>query len=472
MKLKLFHYLFIEMEPQEYKGKNMSGKTPFCATSEHDQKEMFDLLGIKSFDELFEAIPSELRAKSLNIPDGLSEMEMMQHIKKISSKNNTNLVNFCGAGFYDHYIPAAVNALASRGEFYTAYTPYQPEASQGTLQAAFEYQTAICRLTDMDVANASLFDGGSAMIEGAMMAIRHTRRNKVIVDEGVSPIYRKMLRTYTQNLSVEYEEISLGNNGIADRQNFKNALDESIGAVVLQNPNFFGCLDQLSDIIDLTHQVGALAVVSVYPMALSHIETPGAMGADIVTGEGQSLGLPLNFGGPYLGFFAAKKNLVRKMPGRIVGETEDKKGRRGYVLTLQAREQHIRREKATSNICSNVQVCALRAIIYLSLVGREGFLDVGKQCMDRAGYAWNQLKKIKGIEPAFNRRFFNEFAIRLPLSAKAVVNNLISEGIAAGFPVGKYYEDMDDILLLAFTEKRTKEEIDIFLTKLESAINN
>ena len=207
-------------------------------------------------------------------------------------------------------------------------------------------------------------------------------------------------------------------------------------------------------------------------MALSHVETPGAMGADIVTGEGQSLGLPLNFGGPYLGFFAAKKQLVRKMPGRIVGETEDKKGRRGYVLTLQAREQHIRREKATSNICSNVQVCALRAIIYLSLVGREGFLDVGKQCMDRAGYAWNQLKKIKGIKPAFNRRFFNEFAVELPVSAKTVVNNLISEGIAAGFPVGKYYKNMDNILLLAFTEKRTKEEIDIFLTKLESAINN
>ena len=450
----------------------MSGKTPFCATSEYDQDEMFNVLGIKSFDELFETIPDKLRAKSLNIPDGLSEMEMMQHIKKLSSKNNTDLVNFCGAGFYDHYIPAAVNALSSRGEFYTAYTPYQPEASQGTLQAAFEYQTAICRLTGMDVANASLFDGGSAMIEGAMMALRHTRRNKVIVDEGVSPIYRKMLKTYTQNLSVEYEEISLGKNGVADRDNFKNSLNNKIGAVVLQNPNFFGCLDQLSDIINMTHEVGALAVVSVYPMALSHIETPGAMGADIVTGEGQSLGLPLNFGGPYLGFFASRKELVRKMPGRIVGETADNNGRRGYVLTLQAREQHIRREKATSNICSNVQVCALRAIIYLSLVGREGFLDIGKQCMDRAGYAWNRLVKINGIEPAFNRRFFNEFAIRIPISAKNIVNSLISEGIAAGFPVGKYYKNMDDILLLAFTEKRTKEEIDIFATKLESAIKN
>jgi len=397
-------------------------------------------------------------------------MEMMQHINKIASKNNSQLVNFCGAGFYDHYIPAAVNALASRGEFYTAYTPYQAEASQGTLQAAFEYQTAICRLTGMEVANASVFDGGSAMIEGAMMALRHTRRNKVLVDQGVNPIYRKMLQTYTQNLSVEYQEVDIGKNGIANREYFEKYLNEDVGAVVLQNPNFFGCLDHLSDLIDKAHKVGALSVVSVYPMALSHIETPGAMGADIVTGEGQSLGLPLNFGGPYLGFFAASKNLVRKMPGRIVGETQDEKGRRGYVLTLQAREQHIRREKATSNICSNVQVCALRAIIYLSLVGREGFLDVGKECMDRASYAWNRLIEINGITPAFNRRFFNEFAIKLPCDATLAVNRLIDHGIAGGFPVSRYYKNMDNILLVAFTEKRTKEEIDIFATKLETAL--
>lgn len=445
-------------------------KTPFCATSEYDQESMFKFLGVSDFDDLFEHIPDYLRTESLNIPSGLSEMEMMQHVRKVASKNATHLVNFCGGGFYDHYIPAAVNALASRGEFYTAYTPYQPEASQGTLQAAFEYQTAICRLTDMEVANASIFDGGSALIEGVMMALRHTKRNKVLVDEGVSPIYRKMLRTYTQNLSVEYKEVMLGNNGVASRIKFEDELNEEVGAIVLQNPNFFGCLDQLSDIIDMAHVIGALAVMSVYPMALSHIETPGAMGADIVTGEGQSLGLPLNFGGPYLGFFASKKNLVRKMPGRIVGETEDNKGRRGYVLTLQAREQHIRREKATSNICSNVQVCALRAIIYLSLVGREGFIEVGQECMDRANYAWQRLTSINGITPAFNRRFFNEFAIKLPCSAKTVVNNLISQGIAAGFPVGRYYDNMENILLVSFTEKRTKEEIDIFATKLESSI--
>jgi glycine dehydrogenase subunit 1 len=448
----------------------MMKKTPFCATSEQDQEAMFQTLGIADFDELFTAIPDHLRSDELDVPEGLSEMEMMQHVRKMASKNSADLVNFCGAGFYDHYIPAAVNALSSRGEFYTAYTPYQPEASQGTLQAAFEYQTAICRLTGMEVANASLFDGGTALIEGIMMALRQTKRNKVLVDEGVNPIYREMIRCYTQNISVAYKEVSLGKNGIADRQTYDVVLDDSVGAVVLQNPNFFGCLDHLAGLIEKIHEVKALAVMSAYPIALSLIETPGAMGADIVTGEGQSLGLPLNFGGPYLGFMATKKKYVRKMPGRIVGETEDAQGRRGYVLTLQAREQHIRREKATSNICSNVQLCALRAIIYLSLVGREGFLDVGRQCMDRASYAYHKLTQIDGVEPAFNRRFFNEFAVRLPKDATEVVNALVDQGIAAGFPVGRYYVGMQNVLLLAFTEKRTKEEIDIMVAKLESAL--
>lgn len=431
---------------------------------------MFQTLGITDFDDLFAAIPDHLRSDELNMPEGLSEMEMMQHIRKMASKNSTDLVNFCGAGFYDHYIPAAVSALSSRGEFYTAYTPYQAEASQGTLQAAFEYQTAICRLTGMEVANASLFDGGTAMIEGVMMALRQTKRNKVLIDEGVSPIYREMLRCYTQNLSVDYQEVALSGSGVADRSAYADALDATVGAVVLQNPNFFGCLDNLTELIETIHEVKALAVMSAYPVALSQVETPGAMGADIVTGEGQSLGLPLNFGGPYLGFMATKMKYVRKMPGRIVGETEDGEGRRGYVLTLQAREQHIRREKATSNICSNVQLCALRAIIYLSLVGREGFLDVGRQCMDRASYAYHKLIAIEGVEPAFNRRFFNEFAIRLSKDAAEVVSALVDQGIAAGFPVGRYYEGMENILLLAFTEKRTKEEIDILVAKLESAL--
>jgi len=301
------------------------------------------------------------------------------------------------------------------------------------------------------------------------MALRITKRNRVLVDEGVSPIYRTMLRSYTRNLKIEYREVAMSG-GIADRAAFAKQLDNTVGAVLLQNPNFFGCLDDLTDLIAQTHSAGAVAVVSAYPISLGVVKTPGEMDADIVTGDGQSLGLPLSFGGPYLGFMATKKKYVRNMPGRIVGATKDEQGRRGYVLTLQAREQHIRREKAASNICTNMQLCALRSVIYLSLLGKDGFADVARQCMDRAGYAWTRLKAIKGIEPLYDRPFFNEFALKLPKDAGEVVSDLISEGIAAGFPAGRYYEGMENVLLVACTEKRTKKEIDILAAKLEAVL--
>ena len=443
--------------------------TPFACTSPADEKAMLDAVNADSFDALFEQIPADFQTDSFDVPDGLSEMEMMQHIRKLARKNSSDLVNFCGAGFYDHFIPAAVDSLTSRGEFFTAYTPYQPEAAQGTLQAAYEYQTAIARLTGMEVSNASLYDGGTALFEGLMMALRITRRNRVLVDEGVSPIYRTMLRSYTENLNIEYQEIPLSG-GLADRAAFNAALTKDVGAVLIQNPNFFGCIDDLTDLIDDVHAVKAIAVCSVYPVSLGLIKTPGEMGADIVTGEGQSLGLPLSFGGPYLGFMATRKKLVRNMPGRIVGATQDAAGRKGYVLTLQAREQHIRREKAASNICTNMQLCALRAIVYLSLMGKHGFADVARQCMDRANYAWLRLKEIPGVEPLFNRPFFNEFALTLPKDASEVVSDLIEEGIAAGFPAGRYYEGMENVLLFAFTEKRTKKEIDILAARLEAVL--
>lgn len=430
---------------------------------------MLELIGAKSFDDLFAHIPADFQSDEFNLPEGLSEMEMMQQIRATARKNSSDLTNFCGAGFYDHFIPAAVNSLTSRGEFFTAYTPYQPEAAQGTLQAAFEYQTAITRLTSMEVSNASLYDGGTALFEGMMMALRITKRNCVLVDEGVSPIYRTMLRSYTRNLKIEYREVPMSE-GLADRDAFAKLLDDKIGAVVLQNPNFFGCLDDLTGLIEQAHRVGAVTVLSAYPISLGVVKTPGEMGADIVTGDGQSLGLPLSFGGPYLGFMATRKKYVRNMPGRIVGATKDGQGRRGYVLTLQAREQHIRREKAASNICTNMQLCALRSVIYLSLLGKEGFADVARQCMDRAGYAWTRLKAIKGVEPLFDRPFFNEFAIKLPKDAGEVVSELISEGIAAGFPAGRYYDGMENVLLVACTEKRTKKEIDILAAKLESVL--
>lgn len=443
--------------------------SPFACTSPDDEKEMLASIGAESFDDLFSHIPAEFQSDQFNLPEGLSELEMMQQIRSVARKNSSDLTNFCGAGFYDHFIPAAVNSLTSRGEFFTAYTPYQPEAAQGTLQAMFEYQTAMARLTGMEVSNSSLYDGGTALFEGMMMALRITKRNRVLVDEGVNPIYRTMLRSYMRNLKIEYGEVSLLD-GISDRDAFAKKLDDRVGAVLLQNPNFFGCLDDLTGLVDQVHRAGALAVMSVYPISLGVVKTPGEMDADIVTGDGQSLGLPLSFGGPYLGFITTKKKYVRNLPGRIVGATQDGQGRRGYVLTLQAREQHIRREKAASNICTNMQLCALRAVIYLSLLGKDGFADVARQCMDRAGYAWTRLKAIKGIEPLFDRPFFNEFALKLPKDAGEVVSDLISEGIAAGFPAGRYYNGMENVLLVACTEKRTKKEIDILAAKLEAVL--
>jgi glycine dehydrogenase subunit 1 len=443
--------------------------SPFSCTSPDDEAAMLAAVGAQSFDDLFSHIPSAFQSDTFDLPDGLSEMEMMQQLRAAARKNSSDLINFCGAGFYDHFIPAAVDSLASRGEFFTAYTPYQPEAAQGTLQAAFEYQTAIARLTNMEVSNASLYDGGTALFEGMMMALRITKRNRVLVDEGVSPIYRTMLRSYTRNLKIDYRELPMAE-GIADRDVFAKTLDDRVGAVLLQNPNFFGCLDDLTGLIEQAHRVGALAVVSAYPISLGVVKTPGTMGADIVTGEGQSLGLPLSFGGPYLGFMATRKKYVRAMPGRIVGATKDGQGRRGYVLTLQAREQHIRREKAASNICTNMQLCALRSIIYLSLLGKHGFADVARQCMDRAGYAWSRLKSIDGVEPLFDRPFFNEFALKLPKDAGEAVSDLIGAGIAAGFPAGRYYPGRENVLLCSFTEKRTKKEIDILAAELEAAL--
>ncbi len=430
---------------------------------------MLESIGASSFDDLFSHIPETLRTQSFALPPGLSEMEMLQIMKGLASRNSGMLVNFCGGGFYDHFIPSTVDALVSRGEFYTAYTPYQPEVAQGTLQAVFEYQTAIARLTCMEAANASLYDGGTALFEAMMMALRVTRRNKVLVDKGVNPIYRTMLRCYMRNLEIAYEEIDLCG-GLADREAFRELLDADTAAVLLQNPNFFGCLDDVSDIAAAAHDVGALALMSVYPLSLALLKTPGEMGADIVTGEGQSLGLPLSFGGPYLGFMACSSKLVRKMPGRIAGITHDQQGRRGFVLTLQAREQHIRREKATSNICTNQGLMALRSLVYMSLLGKQGMVDAAQHCADQAAYAFQKLTSIRGVTPLYEQPFFNEFAIRLPRDAAEVISKLIDEGLAAGFPVSRYYDHMDTILLMAFTEKRTREEIDILAAKLESAL--
>ncbi len=441
----------------------------FAGNTPEQRKQMLEVCGVDSVEALFDAIPGELRPKSFELPRGRSELEVHTAIKKMADRNYSHLIDFIGGGFYDHFIPAAVDAVTSRSEFYTAYTPYQPELSQGTLQAVYEYQSAICRLTGMNTANASLYDGGTALYEACQMAIRATGRNRVVIDGGVNPIYRKMLYSYTANLSIDFSEVSVSH-GQSDRRGLFDTINEETAAVVLQNPNFFGVIDDHTDIVEKCHSLGILVVQSVYPIAMSVLKSPGEMGVDIATGEGQSLGIPLSFGGPYLGFMATTKKLVRKMPGRIVGRTVDSDGKDGFVLTLQAREQHIRREKATSNICTNQALCALRAIVYMSLLGPKGLADVAGLCMNKTAYARERISKIPDVEVMTSSPTFNEITVRLPIDAGEVAGRMIERGFAAGFPLGRYYEGLENYLLVAVTEKRTKHEIGMLAEALEDAL--
>jgi glycine dehydrogenase subunit 1 len=443
----------------------------YIANTGAQQREMLKACGASSIKELFSDIPENLAPKSFSLPTGKSELEVYTMLSGLASQNYSHLINFMGGGFYEHFIPAAVDALAGRSEFYTAYTPYQPELSQGTLQAIYEYQTDICRLTAMEVSNASLYDGGTALYEACQMAIRATQRPRVIVDGGVNPIYRKMLYTYTANLSIDFHEIPVSH-GQSDREKVSAALDDRTAAVILQNPNFFGVMDDHSDIVATCHAKGILVIQSVYPIAMALLKPPGEIGVDIATGEGQSLGLPLSFGGPYLGFMATSKKLVRKMPGRLVGRTTDAQGRQGFVLTLQAREQHIRREKATSNICTNEALCALRAHAYLSLLGKEGLKKVATLCLNKAHYAKERVKAIPGVKVMESSPTFNEFTVLLPVDAAEAAGKMIEQGFAPGFPLGRYYPGMENYLLVAVTEKRTKYEIGSFAETLEHVLKN
>ncbi len=436
--------------------------------NENEIAEMLSAIGVKSVEGLYASIPSELRAKSFAIPEGLSEIEAESYFRRLADANRVDPVNFLGGGYYDHYIPAAVDALSSRGEFYTAYTPYQPEASQGTLQALYEYQTAVCNLTGMDVSNASLYDGGSAIAEAVLMAMRLTRRTKIVVDGGVHPLHLRIVRTYLQNLESRIVVLN-GRDYGTDRLALTQAIDDETAAVVVQNPNFFGAADDYTDVAGLAKSKGALTVVSTYPVALGLLKTPGEMEADIAVAEGQSLGLPLSFGGPYLGMIACRESYVRQLPGRIVGATKDRDGKRAFVLTLQAREQHIRREKATSNICSNQGLCALRAGIYLSLLGSTGIRELAALIRDKAAYAKSRLAAISGVTVP-DYPCFNEFVVRLPKPAKDVAALLLDKGFAAGIPLDGFYPERGNELLVAVTEKRTREEIDRLSGALEAAL--
>jgi len=440
----------------------------YIANTPSQQREMLDAIGV-SMEDLFSMVRPELRAKSFDIPPGRSEFEVGCVLQGLARKNRDDLVSFVGGGFYDHFSPAAVNAILSRSEFYTAYTPYQPEASQGTLQAIYEFQSSIRRLFGMEVANASLYDGGTALYEAMMMALRVTGRRKIILDEGVNPIYRKMLHSYTSNLAIEFCEFPVLK-GRTDRKQITEYLDDATAGVILQNPNFFGCVDDFTDVAEMAHGVGALMILSCYPVSLGILKAPGEMDADIATGEGQCLGLPLSFGGPYLGIMTTRRKLVRKMPGRLAGRTKDQQDREGFVLNLQAREQHVRRAKATSNICTNESLCALGALVYLSLLGKQGLVELAELTVSKAAYARERLLAIPGVSCPFEGPFFNEFVIDLPRPAADIINHLIERGFAAGFPLGRYYSDMDRSMLIAVTEKRTREEIGILAETLEGLL--
>ena len=418
-------------------------------TTDADAEAMLQAIGVSSIDALFGNIPEALRLRSWDIPDGISEMGVREKLAAMGRRNNADLVSFIGGGYYNHYIPAAVDALTSRSEFYTAYTPYQPECAQGTLQSIFEYQSAICRLTEMEYANASLYEGGTAVFEATTMSVRITGRTRVVLHPSLNPTYRRMLETHSAHLQLD----------IVDGDDPADA-----ACVIVQNPSFHGTLADFTALGERCHATGALLVVSFYPISLGLVKTPGAMGADIAIAEGQSLGIPLGFGGPYLGILATRKAHVRKMPGRLCAETQDNQGRRGFVLTLQAREQHIRREKAMSNICSNQALCALRALIYLSLIGKEGLREVATHCHSKAEYL---KKKLAWAQLLNEGPTFNEFAIRLSKTAEAVVSRMRDRGYHAGLPLAAVGVGEPNDLLIAVTEHHSRETLDAFADALK-----
>jgi len=442
---------------------------PYIPHTEDETRAMLDTVGVTSLDGLFADIAPNMRPRSFDLPVGLSEMETGARIRKLAAANRTDVISFLGAGFYDHHIPSAVDALAGRGEFLTAYTPYQPEVSQGTLQAIFEFQTSICRLLDMDCANASVYDGGTTLFEAGMMALRQTKRRKLVIDEAVNPFWRAVVATSIRNQDLELIIVP-HKEGVSDQEALAAAVDGQCAAVMVQNPNFFGVVADYTDLFAQAHAQKALGIMAVAPVMQSVLKTPGDMGADIAVADGQALGMPLSFGGPYLGLMACTKALVRQMPGRIVGRTEDVDGKTGYVLTLQAREQHIRRSKATSNICSNQALCALRSLIHMSLLGPEGLARTAELGMEKARYAAEKLCALPGVRLLNDAPYGNECAVALPINAQDAVNALVTQGCVPGLPLGNHYAGMERVLLVACTEKTSLEHIDHMIDLLAAAL--
>jgi len=431
----------------------------YIPNTDKDREDMLKTIHVSSVLDLFKDIPDKILLKNkLNISPPMSELGLRKKLIELSKKNKTSFSLFLGAGSYNHFIPSIVNHIISRSEFYTAYTPYQPEISQGILQAIYEYQTMICDLTGLDVSNASLYDGASALAEASIMSINITKRSQIIMSKAIHPDYKKVVKTYMDAHDCEVIEIDL-DNGTTSIEKLKQITSDKTAGVLIQNPNFLGCIENLKEIEKITHDNKAILTVCITdPTSLGILKSPGSLNADIVVGEGQSFGNPLNFGGPYLGIIAAKKDYMRHVSGRLVGATKDKDKKRGFLLTLQAREQHIRREKASSSICSNEALCALAATVYLSTIGKEGIKEIGNLCLQKSHYLAEKLKEA-GIEIPFNKPFYNEFIIKVSDSNK-VNEELLKSNIIGGLDLSEHYPELKDCLLFCVTEMNTKEDMD------------
>ncbi len=448
---------------------------PYLYNTPEDQQAMLEAIGAQSIDELFDPIPDELKlTRPLALPAAMSEVELDAHFRELQSNNGHagEKVCFLGGGCYDHFVPAVVDTIGSRSEFYTSYTPYQAEASQGNLQVMFEYQSLITELTGMDVSNASLYDGASAAAEAVLMALGATGRKKIVVPASLHPEYRSTIVTYLENLDADVKLVETPG-GVIDAEQLRAAVDDSTAAVVLQQPNFFGCIEDAQSVAKIAQQAGALLIGVFDPISLGILKRPGDYGANIAVAEGHTMGTPMSYGGPFLGIMACDQSLVRRMPGRIAGQTVDRRGNRCYVLTLQTREQHIRREKATSNVCTNQGLFALRATVYLTQLGPQGLRETANLCLQKSRYAAEQLCQGERFTLAFDEPTFKEFVVR---DAENRVDELMETALDAGFhagvPLGQWYPELQDCFLVAVTEKRTKADIDRLVTTLNVEARN
>ncbi len=442
---------------------------PYIPHTSEDHRAMLKEIGVKSVEELLSPIPQKIRlTRSLNIPSRISEIDLTRLMNKLSQENASidEYTCFLGGGAYDHFVPSVVDHLAGRSEFYTSYTPYQPEASQGILQVFYEYQSLICNLFQMGVSNASVYDGATALAEAVVMAQRVTKRKKVLVARTVHPEFREVISTYTKAIGMHLVEIDY-EDGITDLQKLEDNIDDETACVVMQSPNFLGYMEDVRELEKITHRFGSLYVACVDPISLGLLAPPGEYNADIAVAEGQALGNPVYFGGGRVGIFTARKDFLRQMPGRIIGETTDKKGERGFVLSLQTREQHIRRERATSNICTNQALYALRATIYLCCVGEEGLREVSGLCLENSHYLRERIIKIPGFSSPFGSSFFKEFVVRCPRPPKEINKILLKSKIIGGLDLGRFFPELKNHLLLCTTERRTKKEIDELILILE-----